>query len=204
MRPGVFAPLCLGVYPAFDGGTVSDRDYGENPRILLFLGVVFLLVVVGGVVDLILDQPSSLWSVHVGFEVLLVAMSLGAAGYLGLGWYRSQALLARTSQESFRLEQERAAWERDSSALLRGLGSAVSSRFDDWRLTPTERRIALQLLKGASHKRIARETQTSERTVRQHSVAVYRKSGLGGRAELAGFFLEPLLLPEDQGGGRSE
>ena len=52
------------------------------------------------------------------------------------------------------------------------------------------------LLKGFSHKRIARHTETSERTVRQHSVAVYRKSGLAGRAELAGFFLEALLLPE--------
>jgi hypothetical protein len=31
--------------------------------------------------------------------------------------------------------------------------------------------------------------------VRQHAVAVYRKSGLAGRAELAAFFLEDLLLP---------
>ena len=60
-----------------------------------------------------------------------------------------------------------------------------------------EARVALMLLKGLSHKRIARDTQTSERTVRQHSVAVYRKSGLSGRAALAGFFLESLLLPGD-------
>jgi hypothetical protein len=32
-------------------------------------------------------------------------------------------------------------------------------------------------------------------TVRQHAVAVYRKSGLAGRAELSAFFLEDLLLP---------
>jgi DNA-binding CsgD family transcriptional regulator len=63
-------------------------------------------------------------------------------------------------------------------------------------LTPTERRIALLLLKGYSHKRMARVTGTSERTVRQHSVAVYRKAGLSGRAELAGFFLDPLMLPD--------
>ena len=35
----------------------------------------------------------------------------------------------------------------------------------------------------------------SERTVRQHAVSVYRKSGLAGRAELSAFFLEDLLLP---------
>jgi len=37
--------------------------------------------------------------------------------------------------------------------------------------------------------------ERSERTVRQHAVAVYRKSGLAGRAELSAFFLEDLLLP---------
>ncbi|MDH3224708.1 MAG: LuxR C-terminal-related transcriptional regulator [Gemmatimonadota bacterium] len=182
---------------------MSQRDYDDSPRILLILSVVFLLIVVGGVVDLILDRPTTLLSWHVGFEVMLVVLSLSAAGYLGRGWYRSQALLARSSLETERLARERAAWERDSAALLRGLGSAVSSQFELWSLTSAERRVALQLLKGFSHKRIARETKTSERTARQHSVAVYRKSGLAGRAELAGFFLEPLLLPEDVGDGRS-
>jgi hypothetical protein len=34
--------------------------------------------------------------------------------------------------------------------------------------------------------------------VRHQALAVYRKSGLGGRAELAAFFLEDLLLPISQ------
>ncbi len=38
--------------------------------------------------------------------------------------------------------------------------------------------------------------ERSERTVRQHAIAVYSKSGLAGRAELAAFFLEDLLLPQ--------
>jgi len=65
-----------------------------------------------------------------------------------------------------------------------------------WGLTPAEREVALLLLKGQSHKQIAYTTGRSERTVRQHAVAVYQKSGLSGRAELAAFFLEDLLLPE--------
>ena len=64
-----------------------------------------------------------------------------------------------------------------------------------WGLTSTEREIALLMLKGKSHKAIAYETGRSERTVRQHAVAVYQKSGLAGRAELAAFFLEGLALP---------
>ena len=52
--------------------------------------------------------------------------------------------------------------------------------------------------KGRSHKQIAYATGRSERTVRQHAVSVYHKSGLNGRAELAAFFLEDILLPESR------
>jgi hypothetical protein len=51
------------------------------------------------------------------------------------------------------------------------------------------------VLKGLSHKDIAERCGRSERTVRQHAVAVYRKSGLAGRAELAAYFMEDLLPP---------
>ena len=54
------------------------------------------------------------------------------------------------------------------------------------------------LLKGLGHKQIAAATGRSERTVRQHAGVVYEKSGLGGRAELAAFFLQDLMLPEEQ------
>jgi hypothetical protein len=36
--------------------------------------------------------------------------------------------------------------------------------------------------------------------VRQHAVSVYRKSGLAGRAELAAFFFEDMLLPSSERG----
>lgn len=160
------------------------------------LAALFLVVVVGGIIDLILDRPTTLFSLHIIVEVVLVVVSLGAASFLALGWYRTQSRLAETVRESARLGAERQRWEVRAGELLAGLGSEVARQFDEWQLTPTERKVALALLKGWSHKRIARESQTSERTVRQHSVAVYRKSGLSGRAELAGFFLESMILPE--------
>jgi DNA-binding CsgD family transcriptional regulator len=72
----------------------------------------------------------------------------------------------------------------------------MESQFERWGLTGAERDVALRLLKGQSHKEIAYVTGRSERTIRQHAVAVYQKSGLHGRAELAAFFLEDLPLPE--------
>jgi DNA-binding NarL/FixJ family response regulator len=175
-----------------------ESNAGGGPRIDLVLAAIFLLVVVGGTIDLVLDSPPTLLSLHVAFEVLMVLLSLGAATYLGHGWYMTQTRLLATVEESARLRREREEWEDRAAELLSGLSSAISDQFDVWSLTPTEGRVALMLLKGLSHKRIARTTDTSERTVRQHSVSIYRKSGLSGRAELAGFFLEALFLPADQ------
>jgi len=92
-------------------------------------------------------------------------------------------------------QAERDAWRESAESALAGFGAAIESRFNAWGLTPAESEVALNLLKGRSHKEIAYGTQRSERTVRQHAVAVYQKSGLRGRAELAAFFLDDVMLP---------
>jgi len=90
-----------------------------------------------------------------------------------------------------------ARWRSEAQDALRGLGAAIDAQFERWGLTPAERDVALLLLKGFSLKEIAELRSTGERTARQQSLAVYRKAGLAGRAELAAFFLEDLLLPAD-------
>jgi DNA-binding CsgD family transcriptional regulator len=79
---------------------------------------------------------------------------------------------------------------------LEGLGAEIDRQFQAWGLTAAEREVGLLLVKGYSHKEIAALTGRGERTARQHAGTVYRKAGLAGRAELAAFFLEDLLLPE--------
>jgi DNA-binding NarL/FixJ family response regulator len=76
-----------------------------------------------------------------------------------------------------------------------GLSQAIGAQFAQWNLTAGEADIAALLLKGLSHKEIARLRDSSETTVRQQAASIYRKSGLGSRAELAAFFLEDLLAP---------
>ena len=84
---------------------------------------------------------------------------------------------------------------------IEGLGRAIRDQFDKWGLTDGESEIALLMLKGLSHKEIARLRASSETTVRQQARTIYRKSNLSSRAELAAFFLEDLLLPSEQRGG---
>ncbi|WP_396202818.1 helix-turn-helix transcriptional regulator [Gemmatimonas sp.] len=161
-----------------------------------------LLVVVGGLLDLILDAPDSVWSLHVLFEIGMVVSSLAFAVMLFRGWRRSAATLSRTRlslEESQRLvvqrQAERDAWRHSAESALVGFSEAINRQFDAWQLTRAERDVALLILKGAGHKQAAAQLERSERTVRQHAVEVYRKAGLQGRAELSAFFLQDLMLP---------
>lgn len=167
----------------------------SNPHLPLVLAAVFAAVVVGGTVDLFLDAPESLVSLHTAFEALIVAVSLGSAVYLARGWYRSQAAVAQLERSLQERRVERDAWRASARGSLEGLAVAIDRQFGAWNLTPTEREVAMMLLKGRGTKQIAADTGRSDRTVRQHAAAVYRKSGLGGRAELSAFFLEGLFLP---------
>ncbi len=178
------------------------EDNDSAGAVPLVVAGILLLVAVGGGVDLALDQPESWLSTHVLLEVAMMVVSLSFAAWLWRGWRRAARSLdaARRAFHSRHatLQAERDQWRASAQSALAGLGVAIDHQFDAWKLTPTEREVALLILKGYGHKQIAGATQRSERTVRQHAVTVYQKSGLAGRAELAAFFLEDLLLPRGQ------
>jgi DNA-binding CsgD family transcriptional regulator len=171
----------------------SDRD-DLNPFFFLLLSLLLLLIVVLGGIDLTLDA-SLRGPAHLILEVVFLILCLVSALYLGVGWLRTRRGLLRARSEGARSRAERDAWRDRTRKLLRGLGEAIDDQLRDWSLTGAERETALLILKGYSHKEIAGLTGRADRTVRQHAVAVYRKSGLAGRAELSAFFLEDLLLP---------
>lgn len=94
--------------------------------------------------------------------------------------------------------REAARFREEARTALQGLGEAIDRQFERWALTPAEREVGLLLLKGLSHKDVAVARSTSETTIRQQALAVYRKAGLRSRSELSAFFLEDLLLPSTQ------
>jgi DNA-binding CsgD family transcriptional regulator len=164
-------------------------------RLRWILTVALLSIIVGGTIDLVMDQPERWLSFHVLFETLMIAGALVMATTLWLGWRRSAHSAAALREALERQREERDAWKASAQAALEGLGRALDAQFRNWRLTPTEREVALMLLKGYEHKVIAALTGRSERTVRQHAGAVYEKAGLAGRAELAAYFLNDVMLP---------
>jgi DNA-binding CsgD family transcriptional regulator len=166
------------------------------PRARLALTAILLLILVAGVVDVILDDPADWRSGHVLYELLLIGAALAGVAWLWLGWWRSSREVTVLRRSVAEQQAERDAWRTGAERALAGFGRAIDDRFEAWSLTPAEREVALALLKGKTHKQIAAATGRSERTVRQHAIAVYEKSGLAGRAELAAFFLEDLILPQ--------
>jgi DNA-binding CsgD family transcriptional regulator len=174
---------------------MNEPNGDAPPRLYLVLALVFLLITAAAAADMAMDRPTTLWSVHILAEATLVLVSLGAATYLAWGWYGTLGDIQVLEAEVAQRQAERDAWKQQASQALQGLAVAMDAQFDAWELTDAERETALMLLKGFSHKRIGKLTDRSERTVRQHAVVVYRKSGLAGRSELAAFFLEGVLLP---------
>lgn len=167
----------------------------RDTRLPLLLVVALASILVGGTVDLVLDEPEDWISFHVIFESLMIAGALLMATTLWLGWWRAARSLDEMQARLEARKAERDEWRESAQKALEGLGVAMNRQFDAWGLTRAEREVALLLLKGYSHKHVASATGRSERTARQHAAAVYQKASLGSRAELAAYFLEDLLLP---------
>lgn len=192
-------------YPTFDSlagqfGASGKRqrvrmDEGIDRRLRLVLAFVLFGIAAAAGIDLALDAPSSWVSFHAIYELVIIAGALVMATALWLGWARAERSVAAMRRSLAERGAEADAWRARAHTALAGLSGAIDEQFRTWKLTPTEREIALELLKGRSHKEIAAATGRSERTVRQHAVVIYQKSGLGGRAELGAFFLEGLMLP---------
>lgn len=166
-----------------------------RPWVVAVMGGVFLAIAALLCIDYLSDASTRDLRLHAATELTLMAVAVVAGTWSWARFLsaRRRVQLLRRDLERVRSEAER--WRRDASDVLRGLGAAIDSQFERWGLSSAEREVALLLLKGLAHKEIADVRGTSEKTVRQQALTVYRKAGLAGRAELSAFFLEDLLLP---------
>jgi len=155
----------------------------------------FALIALLMAIDTVIDYRQSGSFVAQTFEILVFVAALAGIGIHAWQLASARTQSARLDRELTETKAEAQRWSREAKDVLSGLGVAIDAQFDKWALTPAERDVALLQLKGLRHKEIAELRHTSERTVRQQALSIYRKSGLGGRTDLAAFFLEDLLLP---------
>jgi len=186
--------------PVFSGDSDPPSPSGAGRTSIVLFTIIAALMATDVTIDFHQGVPMVLQT----FELLTFVSALAGIAF---HWWkrvderrRSGYLdreLAAARAETDRWSEDARRWNQEAQHLLEGLGAAMDRQFDRWALTPAEREIALLQLKGLRHKAIAALRHTSERTVRQQALAIYRKSGLSGRPDLAAFFLEDLLLPGD-------
>jgi len=164
---------------------------GERALIAGVLALIALLATVDLIVDI--REGVSLWHVLAEAAVAVVA---GFGVYLLLrGAWRLRHRLDVQGRDFSAFRQQAEAWRTGSKKYLDGLSQSINLQLDHWQLSAAEKEVAFLLLKGLSLKEIASARQTTEKTARVQSSAIYSKSGLAGRSELSAFFLEDLLPP---------
>jgi DNA-binding CsgD family transcriptional regulator len=127
---------------------------------------------------------------------LLVGCSVCTA-LLSLRMHAHEADTLDLRTQLARIREGDRQWRAEVSNHFQELGAAIERQFAAWGCTGAEQEVGLLLLKGFSHKEIARFRGAREATIRQQAAAVYQKAGLSGRAVLSAYFLEELLLPPD-------
>jgi len=174
---------------------VDETDVGRRRQALA--AVLFLVIAVLMAIDLVGDAETGADWAHLLVEALVMALAVVGVAAL---WRGLRAAEVRAAQLDVSLDaalKEASRYKTEAHEALRGLGEAIDAQFERWNLTPAEREVGLLLLKGLSHREVAEARTTSEPTVRQQALMVYRKSGLRNRSDLSAFFLEDLLLPRD-------
>ena len=162
-----------------------------NPMILVLSGTFVVLVGL----DLISDYLEGGTGTHLILEGLLLAVSGVVFGEGIRKLAQARAKIESLKGDMEKLNEEKEKWKGETHQLLAGLSIKIENQFAHWQLTPAETEVGFLLLKGFSLKEIADIRNTKLKTVQQQSQAIYQKTGLASRSELAAFFLEDLLPP---------
>jgi DNA-binding NarL/FixJ family response regulator len=184
---------------------ISERastDDASERRRSRWLAALFATVAVLAAVDLASDVTAVSSLRHVLLEGSLCALGLGGFTWMAARIRTLSAAMRQLTgaaeeltRQLARSTEEAERWRQEAGDLIAGVGEAIDRQLERWNLSPAEKEVALLLLKGLSHKEIGQLRNVTESTVRQQGRALYQKAGLGGRHDLAAFFLEDLLDP---------
>lgn len=166
---------------------------------------VFTFVLILTLVDVIEDMKEGVAISHLSIELgIILACSLGVFILMAKFFDKKKEIsvlnqhIENQNEEIQSHKEKTDHWKKKSSKFIEGLGILINNQFETWKLSGSEKDVALFLLKGLSIKEVAEIRATSEKTVRHQATSVYKKSELSGRQELSAFFLEDLLLPQER------
>ncbi len=164
----------------------------EKWVLVIILSAVFILVST----DVVSDSKDGVEFWHLLLEGSVGLISLFGIFYILRDSFNTKRNLIETNQEFSAYREEAEKWREASRKFLEGLSGAIDEQLSKWCLTNAEKEVAFLLLKGLSLKEVAAARNTTEKTARVQSMAIYAKAGISSRSELSAFFLEDLLVPQ--------
>jgi len=126
-------------------------------------------------------------------EIMVVVIS-----FIGVNYFLYLILAQSKQKRNLELSLKQVKKDLESSNIRLRQGKqefqkVIQWQFKEWQLSPSEREVALLMLKGLSIREIANARETQEKTVRKQASSIYGKSKLAGRHELSAWFFEDLL-----------
>ena len=177
---------------------VTTENYKEKQTLIRLLFVITGLLLFDIGADIFVELYEEVFHnistlLDVTVEVVTLSCVLRAA-------YIASRMLKREHDSNTKLKQNLIESKQDALHLQAKVNDYILDfqqqlliQLDEWNLSKSEKEIAILLLKGKSSKDIATIRRTSERTIRNQCQAIYAKSGLAGRNEIAPFFFTELL-----------
>lgn len=165
----------------------APRRKTDERRAIVLAGVIVVqaltaLFFLGDVASDIL-QDGKLEDFHMWLEALAAIALFGGVAFLMI--------------ELRRVMNRLALLDRSMRAARGEMAEVIDNFFTEWGLTPSERDVALMVLKGIDNDEIARIRGTAPGTVRAQCTAIYGKAGVDGRAQLFSVFMEELLAGDE-------
>ncbi|MBI1220155.1 MAG: helix-turn-helix transcriptional regulator [Rhodobacteraceae bacterium] len=150
--------------------------------------VLVLIIQVASSLFFIFNLLADVFLIRVPFipwEVQEILQILASFGLLS-GVLCSVAILALSFKRMRKIEGQ-------IEAAAGQFQTHIDGQFDAWALTPTERQIALLVIKGFSNSEVASLRKSTESTVKSHLTSIFRKSGLNSRQQLVASVIEDLI-----------
>ena len=163
----------------------------------IFLGFFFLIVTLFSLHEVYNELMESYESktsyTQAGIEIFIVVLSFSTMLYFIYFIVRQDRQKKVLNSNLIKVKQQ---LETSNTKLQNGkkeYQEIIQWQFTEWSLSPSEKEVALLMLKGLSIKEISESRSTQEKTVRKQASSIYDKSSLGGRHELSAWFFEDML-----------
>ena len=169
--------------------------YLKNIKLKDLILIAMLITVIAiNTTDFLKDIMQGDDFLHVGLEVMTVFLCLWGIVMLIQQINNRATEISALHKKVEKTEQDLELSHSKLKEIGREYSIYLHKQFDDWGLTPSEKEVALILLKGLSFKEMAEVRNTKEKTIRQQASTIYRKSHVSGRHEFSAWFFEDMLV----------